>query len=153
MAPLFILFFIHPLTLTLLFYHITKSIGIEKFYCFGVRKALKTPSGSSVVQTWRHTFASHLMMKPGNIRAIQKLLGHKSMKTTEIYAHLSDKHLHHVVSLLPSPNLGIVLGISAVLPGKGITQVVDNKMVGDTGFEPVTSTVCRRPQSKRKRRK
>jgi hypothetical protein len=36
----------------------------------------------------------------------------------EIYAHLSDKHLHHVASLLPSPNLGIVLGIPAVLPGK-----------------------------------
>lgn len=93
------------------------------------------------LHTWRHTFASYLMMRSGNIRAIQKLLGHKSIKTTEIYAHLSDKHLHHVVSLLPSPNLGIVLGRPAILPSKGISQVVDNKMVGDTGFEPVTSTV------------
>jgi len=34
-----------------------------------------------------------------------------------------------------------------------ITQIVDNKMVGDTGFEPVTSTVCRLDGKKRKRRK
>jgi len=93
------------------------------------------------LHTWRHTFASYLMMRSGNIRAIQKLLGHKSIKTTEIYAHLSDKHLHHVVSMLPSPNLGIVLGRPAILPGKGIAQVVEKKVVGDTGFEPVTSTV------------
>jgi len=39
------------------------------------------------------------------------------------------------------PDLGIVLGMPAVLPGKGITQVVEKKVVGDTGFEPVTSTV------------
>ena len=84
------------------------------------------------------------MMRSGNIRAIQKLLGHKSIKTTEIYAHLSDKHLYHVVSLLPSPNLGIVLGTPAILPVKGITQVIEKKVVGDTGFEPVTSTVCRK---------
>jgi len=32
-------------------------------------------------------------------------------------------------------------------------NVTYNKMVGDTGFEPVTSSVCRRPRSKRKRRK
>jgi hypothetical protein len=90
------------------------------------------------------------MMRSGNIKAIQKLLGHKSIKTTEIYAHLSDKHLHHVVSMLPSPNMVTVLVTPAVLPGKGITQVVDNKMVGDTGFEPVTSTVCKRHRKKGK---
>jgi len=93
------------------------------------------------------------MMRFGNIRAIQMLLGHKSIRTTEIYAHLSDKLLYHVVSMLPSPNMVTVLVTPAVLPGKGITQVVDNKMVGDTGFEPVTSTVCRLDGKKRKRRK
>jgi len=51
------------------------------------------------------TCASHLMMKSDNIRAIQKLLGHKSIRTTEIYAHLSDKHLYHVVSMLLSANM------------------------------------------------
>jgi len=58
-----------------------------------------------------------------------------------------------VVSLLPSPNLGIVLGTHAILPEKGITQVVDNKVVGDTGFEPVTSTVCKRHKKTKKQKK
>ncbi len=37
-----------------------------------------------------------------------------------------------------------VLSTPGILSGKGITQVIENKMVGDTGFEPVTSTVCKR---------
>ncbi len=93
------------------------------------------------LHTWRHTFASFLVMRTGNIRAVQQLLGHKSIKTTEIYSHLSDKHLHGVVGQLPGPSLGTVLGTPAILPGRAIAQVVDNKVVGDTGFEPVTPTV------------
>ena len=60
---------------------------------------------SANLHTWRHTFASYIMMRSGNIRAVQKLLGHKSIKTTEIYSHLSDKHLHLVICMLPGPNL------------------------------------------------
>ncbi len=44
-------------------------------------------------------------------------------------------------SMLPGPNLGTVLGTPHVLEGDQIAQVIENKMVGDTGFEPVTSTV------------
>ena len=95
----------------------------------------------ATLHTWRHTFASYLTMRTGNIRAIQKLLGHKSIRTTEIYSHLSDKHLHGVVGQLPGPEMGAILGAHAVLPGRVMAQVVDKKMVGDTGFEPVTSTV------------
>jgi len=36
------------------------------------------------------------------------------------------------------------------LPEKGITQDIENKVVGDTGFEPVTSTVCKRHKKKGK---
>lgn len=75
--------------------------------------------------TWRHTFASYLMMRTGNIRAVQKLLGHKSIRTTEIYSHLSERHLHHVVGQLPGPKMGTLLGTPVVLPGRGITQVVE----------------------------
>jgi hypothetical protein len=67
--------------------------------------------------------------------------GYKSIRKTEIYAYLSDKYLHQVVSMLPSPNLGTVMGIPAILQKKGIAQVVENKVVGDAGFEPATSTV------------
>ena len=92
------------------------------------------------------------MMRFANIRAIQMLLGHKSIRTTEIYAHLSDKLLYHVLSMLPFPNMVTVLVTPSVLSGKGITQVVDNKVVGDTGFEPVTFTVCKKHKKKGKRK-
>ena len=38
----------------------------------------------ATLHTWRHTFASHLAMLTGNLRAVQVLLGHKSGRTTEI---------------------------------------------------------------------
>jgi hypothetical protein len=89
---------------------------------------------------WRYTFVSYLMMRSGNIRAVQKFLGHKSIKTIEIYSHLLEHHLHHVVRQLPGWNLDTILETRAILPGRGMVQVVENKVVGDTGFEPVTST-------------
>jgi hypothetical protein len=42
------------------------------------------------------------------------------------------------------------LGTTAILPDKKTTQVIDNKGMGDTGFEPVTSTVCKLLKFKRK---
>ena len=80
-------------------------------------------------------------MSSRNIRAVQKLLGHKLIVTTEVYSHLSDGHLHHVVQQLPGPNLGTFLGAPYNLKGQKIAEVIEKKMVGDTGFEPVTSTV------------
>ena len=43
----------------------------------------------------RHSFASHLLMNQTNIRAIQKLLGHSSLDTTQIYANISDEYLRN----------------------------------------------------------
>jgi integrase len=97
-------------------------------------------SGANL-HTWRHTFASYLTMRTGNIRAVQKLLGHKSIRTTEIYSHLSDKHLHGVIGQLPGPEMGANLGAKVILPGRALAQVIEKKMVGDTGFEPATPTV------------
>jgi hypothetical protein len=95
-------------------------------------------------------------MLTGNIRAVQKLLGHESLRTTEIYSHLSEKDLQGVINQLPSLSLGTVLDTPVILPGRGIMQVVDKvekKVVGDTGFEPVTSTVCRKRRKKLRCRK
>lgn len=93
------------------------------------------------IHTWRHSFASYFIMKTGNIRALQVLLGHGSIRTTEIYSHLSDQHLQDLVGQLQCPNLGTNLGTALILLGHGIVQVVDKEGMGDTGFEPVTSTV------------
>jgi len=42
------------------------------------------------------------------------------------------------------------LGTPYILPGRRIAEVVENKVVGDTGFEPVTSTVCKRHKKKKR---
>jgi site-specific recombinase XerD len=48
----------------------------------------------------RHTYASHLAMRGVHIRALQELLGHKSVIMTQRYSHLSPEHLQNAVKLL-----------------------------------------------------
>ena len=52
------------------------------------------------IHTLRHTFASHLVMSGADLYTIQKLLGHSSIKTTEIYAHLAPDYLKAAMSRL-----------------------------------------------------
>jgi site-specific recombinase XerD len=45
----------------------------------------------------RHTFASHFLMNGGSIFDLQKLLGHKSINSTMVYAHLSQSHIQDIM--------------------------------------------------------
>jgi integrase len=59
----------------------------------------ETPNGVTF-HDLRHTSASHYMMRGGKIEALQEILGHEDIKTTQRYAHLSPEYKKKEINLL-----------------------------------------------------
>lgn len=73
-----------------------KGGGISRVSVFNLVKKLAALAGVRKVispHTFRHSFATHLVEGGADLRAVQEMLGHASITTTEIYTHLDREYL------------------------------------------------------------
>lgn len=65
----------------------------ERLRIQGLRSGMHQPVHPHML---RHSFASHMLESSGDLRAVQELLGHANIATTQIYTHLDFQHLAKV---------------------------------------------------------
>ena len=73
-----------------------RGAGLSRMMVFSIIKDLASLAGIKTnvhPHTFRHSFATHLVERGADLRAVQEMLGHKSISTTEIYTHLDRSFL------------------------------------------------------------
>nr|WP_255607090.1 site-specific tyrosine recombinase XerD [Pedobacter polysacchareus] len=78
-----------------------RGTGLSRISVFTIIKDLALASGlkkSISPHTFRHSFATHLIEGGADLRAVQEMLGHSSITTTEIYTHLDRDYLRGVIT-------------------------------------------------------
>lgn len=68
-------------------FYIIKKLALEA----GIKKSISP-------HTFRHSFATALVEAGADLRAVQQMLGHESITTTEIYTHMDREYLHDVIT-------------------------------------------------------
>ncbi len=79
-----------------------RGTGLSRQMIFLIIKDLAEKAGIKKnigPHTIRHSFATHLLEGGADLRAVQQMLGHSSISTTEIYTHISDQYLREVITL------------------------------------------------------
>ena len=74
--------------------------GLTRAMIFHIVKELTEKAGINKKispHTFRHSFATHLLENGADLRAIQQMLGHESITTTEIYTHIDKSYLSEVM--------------------------------------------------------
>lgn len=74
--------------------------GLTRVMIFTIIKNLVTIAGIKKQvspHTFRHSFATHLVEGGADLRAVQEMLGHESITTTEIYTHLDREYLKQII--------------------------------------------------------
>ncbi|MCW5520760.1 site-specific tyrosine recombinase XerD [Aureitalea sp. L0-47] len=75
--------------------------GLTRAMIFTIVKQLTEKAGIQKTispHTFRHSFATHLLENGADLRAIQQMLGHESITTTEVYTHIDKRHLTEVIN-------------------------------------------------------
>ncbi len=78
-----------------------RGASLTRAMIFHVVKQLKEKAGirkKISPHTFRHSFATHLLENGADLRAIQQMLGHESITTTEIYTHIDKSHLSQIIN-------------------------------------------------------
>ena len=79
----------------------SRGTGLTRQMVFLIVKDLAERNGITKVispHTFRHSFATHLLEGGANLLAVQQMLGHASVSTTEIYTHISDELLRDTLT-------------------------------------------------------